>query len=487
MTLTSALRIATNSLSNTSRQVSTISQNISGVGNPDYVRREAQLSPGANGFQTVQVVRRVDQSLVEALGIASSKQSQQKVVVDYFSRLSAMMGGDDLQYSPSALLGALKDGVDLAAASPADPSALSALVERARDLATYLNSSYSQVLTLRREADQAVDGSVAKVNELLAQIKTVNDEIVQGSRTGATIFDALDKRDMLVAQLSEEIGISVRVRADNDIAIYTNSGLTLFDKVPRAVEFAPTTSYGPATAGNAVYVDGVPATGADAGLAISGGRLAGYIEARDSVLPQQQARLDELARGLIEVFAETDQTGGGKPPLAGLFTWSGGPALPASGTLEPGIALSIAVNAAVDLFQGGDPTLLRDGGISGDPDYVENTAGSASYTDRLLAFSDLMSQSRPFDAAAALTTDGGLDSFADMFVGAFEQARQDASDRLDYRTELKARLSDSLRLETGPNLDYEMSQLLEVERAYQASAKLIAAVDELIATLLAAV
>ena len=43
-----------------------------------------------------------------------------------------------------------------------------------------------------------------------------------------------------------------------------------------------------------------------------------------------------------------------------------------------------------------------------------------------------------------------------------------------------------MQSESGPNLDYEMSRLLEVERSYQATAQLLNAVNEMIAILIEA-
>ena len=41
--------------------------------------------------------------------------------------------------------------------------------------------------------------------------------------------DDLDQRDQILASISEEIGIRTVTRANNDMAIYTDSGVTLFD------------------------------------------------------------------------------------------------------------------------------------------------------------------------------------------------------------------------------------------------------------------
>ena len=90
MTLTSAIRTATNALANSSRQVATISQNISGVGNSDYVRRDAQVVSTSYG-QTVYVNRQVDQTLSEALGVANSGKAYQQVLNNYFGQLANVL------------------------------------------------------------------------------------------------------------------------------------------------------------------------------------------------------------------------------------------------------------------------------------------------------------------------------------------------------------------------------------------------------------
>ena len=49
-------------------------------------------------------------------------------------------------------------------------------------------------------------------------------------------------------------------------------------------------------------------TGASAVMPLHGGKLAGLAALRDDVTVTYQSQLDEVARGLIETFAESDQT-----------------------------------------------------------------------------------------------------------------------------------------------------------------------------------
>ena len=114
------------------------------------------------------------------------------------------------------------------------------------------------------------------------------------------------------------------------MAIFTDSGVTLFDKTPRSVTFTPTASFSASTQGNAVYADGVPITAPGSSMSIQTGALAGLVQVRDDLAVTYQTQLDEVARGLITDFQETDQsTTPTQPAQAGLFTNGGSLTIPA--------------------------------------------------------------------------------------------------------------------------------------------------------------
>ena len=89
-----------------------------------------------------------------------------------------------------------------------------------------------------------------------------------------------------------------------------------------------------------------------------------------------------------------------------------------------------------------------------------------------------------FDAAAGLPASQSLNGFGASAADSLNAQRAAALTEQEYRVELATQFKQSLQSETGPNLDYEMSRLLEVERAYQASAQMLQTVDELFDTLL---
>jgi flagellar hook-associated protein 1 FlgK len=393
----------------------------------------------------------------------------------------------ELGQSPAAQLNKLKQALQQYANAPDNTTLAQAAVTSAKDMATALNQATKTVQTVRQGADADMATSVGNINQLLTQFDKVNTAIVKGTIAGDDVTDYLDQRDNIVSKMSQEVGVSMTLRANGDAALYTDSGVVLFDKTARSVSFAATNIYTPGTTGNAVYIDGVPVTGANSVMPIKTGKLAGLAQLRDNATVTYQSQLDEVARGLVESFKEVDQSGAALPDRPGLFTYPGSPAMPASATVSVGLAGSISVAASVDPAQGGNPNLLRDGAISGNVAYRYNTTGNAGYSTRLQQLIGNMDASQPFDATTQGKPTGSLIDFAASSTSWIENQRKAADDNATYQNTLLDRSSAALSNVSGVNMDDEMSLMLQVERTYSASSKIISTVDQMLQSLLAAV
>jgi flagellar hook-associated protein 1 FlgK len=344
-----------------------------------------------------------------------------------------------------------------------------------------LNSATATVNQVREQADSGIAASVQSINSLLAQFQAVNAQIVNGTAAGADVTDAQDTRDNILTQLSQQIGITTSIAPNGGMSIFTDGGVTLFQGgAARTVTFTPTTAYSAGTAGNAVYADGVPITGGSSVMPSTSGNLAGLTAIRDNIAVTYQAQLDNIANGLISSFAEGDQVGAG-PNLPGLFTTPGATALPASIT---GLAGQITVNPSVDPNQGGNPLLLRDGGISGNPDYVYNASANASYQGRLTQLLTNLSSAASFSAAGGIAANATLDGYATDSAAWLEAQRSKAASRSSYQSTLLSTAATALSNSTGVNLDTEMSKMLDLENSYSATAKLLSTLDGMFGTLL---
>ena len=213
------------------------------------------------------------------------------------------------------------------------------------------------------------------------------------------------------------------------------------------------------------------------------GAVAGLATLRDSTTVAYQNQLDQMASSLITTFAESTTSGSTTSTAPGLFTATGlGGGMPTSTT---GLASSIAINASVDPAQGGNVTLLRDGGIAGS-DYTSNTSGDAGYSTRLNQLVTAISASQSFSASSGGAATGSRASYAASSASWLETQRQGVTTQSTYNGALVTSTTTALSNATGVNLDDEMSRMLDVEHAYQASAQLMNTVNTMYSTLLQA-
>jgi flagellar hook-associated protein 1 FlgK len=485
MTLTSALNNAQAIFNNTGTQSSVVSNNIANANNTAYSRRQAVVTTDMAGAQVVQISRSSEPALQKAyLGSSSSDAAQQLLLSAYGKLQSATLGGNDNEIAPATYLAAFQTAMQTYSGSPSSTTAAQSAVNAAQSLVTSLNNATSAVQDARADADKQISSDVDKLNGLLKQFQTANDAVTSATTTAgptsSALADALDQRDSVLTQISQIVGVTAVTRGNNDMALYTSSGTTLFETVPRTVTFQPTNSYTASTTGNSVYIDGVALTPGQGANTTAQGTLQASLQVRDDIAPTYQKQLDEIARGLVTTFAETNQTDSTTAP--GLFTWSGG-TVPSSGTVVTGLAGLITVNSAVVTSQGGNPNLLRDGGING-ANYVVNPNGDSGYSTQLDAYITAMNTKMDFDASAGSDTKASLMDYSSSSIGWLEGQRSTATTAAENTSAALSRSSSAYSNATGVNLDEELTLMMDIEQSYKAGTKILNAVNEMLQSVL---
>jgi flagellar hook-associated protein 1 FlgK len=171
------------------------------------------------------------------------------------------------------MIGKFQTALQVYEQNPADQTLAQNAVQSAGDLVRSLNAATGIIQDVRQQADAGMADAVDRINNLLQQFKVANDAVVRGAGSAADLTESLDTRDKIMKLLSEELGIRSVTRSNNDIALYTDGGLTLFESVPRLVTLNPTTTMTAGVSGNAVYIDGVDVTSPASTMAIRSGNL----------------------------------------------------------------------------------------------------------------------------------------------------------------------------------------------------------------------
>ena len=485
-TLSSALNYALAGLTVSAAQSSVTSRNVSSAGDENYSRKTAEIVtlPGT-GPVVSQVTRSSDRLLLDKLLVSIGSASERQTTLDALNRVSSLTGDPQDERSIASKIGRLQNALrDFEQNPSSEPLARSAL-EAARMVAETINAASGEVTAMRSDADRGMAESSEKIAGLLSQFKIVNDSIVRGQGTAGDLTEALDQRDSILKMLSEEIGIRTTTRANNDMLIYAEGGAVLFEGSPRSIAFHATGYLPPESAGAALFIDGVPVLGPNSAMPASGGRIAAHAAVRDGLAPLLSQQLDQIAAGLIIAFSESDPVmPASLPAVEGLFQGTG--AIPVLGDRNAGIADSLRINGTADAALGGSPFLIRDGGFGG-ASYIRNPDAWPGFQARIAELADALDGRLDYGSWGDLGGPASLKEVGSRSAAWIEQQRKEAQSALDTATTMRSRASSSLAQVSGVNIDQEMAMLLDLERSYQASSKVLSVVNSMFGTLLEAV
>lgn len=496
MSLEAALGIATSGLSTINLQLALVSHNVANASTTGYAKESLGLSALTAGGMGMGVRagvarREVDTLLQNDLFAQSGVVAGLQTTSTALSAVDAALGtpgqGNDL----SGLLGRLRDAFSTLSTDPSSDTSQSAVVGAASTLASGVNAMSRAIGAQRQAAQDGLADEVGTLNTALSTVNGLTGQVVKLAAAGQSTADLESQRDVAMQQVSQLTGVKW-VRQSNGGLIGESNGLV----IPLDGASTATFSIGAATVGASssypATLPGLMLNGTDVTRLVTGGQIGANLALRDSTLPAAQAGLDEFAHTLATRFDDQGLR---------LFTDANG-AVPAAGTPAQqnyvGFAGTIQVNPAVSQT----PSLVRDGtqAVAGSstgasaftPNPPGGPAGFGTMIRRVLDYSfgpDVQaSVPQPAASATGLGVDGTLSApyaggtlgqFATGFATAQAQASSTASDRLDAETAVQSTLQAKVSASAAVSVDDEMSRLVQLQNAYGANAKVIAAVQSM--------
>jgi len=164
------------------------------------------------------------------------------------------------------------------------------LVMSFKNIAQYLNG-------VKEDTDRSLASTVSEINTLTGQIVSLNSEIQGVEGRGENANDLNDKRDYLVRQLSEKIGVNTLKMDNGMVSIFLPTGQSLVESLTQGTLSADISN-------NQTVINLVDQNGnkRDITNRIQNGNLGGYISGRDSYLQSYLDDVNELAaRVVVEV------------------------------------------------------------------------------------------------------------------------------------------------------------------------------------------
>lgn len=229
--------VGTSGLASYQRALQTTGHNIANAGTEGFSRQRVELSAGepqqlgfgslGRGVQTSEIVRSADAFAELRVGLAASAASQQRTLLEFSRQLDNLLADPEAGLAP-----ALQDFFAAAADVANDPGSTAArqqLIARAQSLSDRFAQLERRIDDQRAIADGRIETTVEEINQLSRGIADLNREIAAAqsrSRAGQP-NDLLDRRDRMVRELAERVGIRTVAQDDGAMNVFTSGGQPL--------------------------------------------------------------------------------------------------------------------------------------------------------------------------------------------------------------------------------------------------------------------
>jgi flagellar hook-associated protein 1 FlgK len=331
MSLSQALATAMSGLRANQAALALVSSNVANAETPGYVKKTLNTiaTTTADYGSSVRingVNRELDQFVQTQLRTETSGAAYADIRSSFLANLQGVYGDPDSTGTLESALNALTTAVQALSTSPDSQSARIGVVNAAQTLAQQLNATSQGIQALRGSAETGLSNAVSTANNAMAQIATINNQLAGGGQTDASTAALLDQRDQYITQLSQLMDIRVVTNDNNQVSVFTNSGVQLVGVQAAKLSFNAQGTVTPNTSWNAdpsksnlgtISID-FP-NGGSMDLVSTGsirsGAIAAYLELRDNTLVQAQAQVDQLAASMSSALS--DQTTSGTAATSG--------------------------------------------------------------------------------------------------------------------------------------------------------------------------
>jgi flagellar hook-associated protein 1 FlgK len=325
MSISQALNTSLSGLRATQAGLSLVGSNVANAQTPGYVRKTLVVAASAAGdagssVRVIAINRELDQYLQRQLRVESAGGAYADLRAEFYSRLQSIYGDPSSSSSLETVFNNFTGSVQSLVTSPDSTAARSLVLSNAQVLAQTLNGASADIQSLRAAAEGGISDAVAAANEAMQQIAKLNTQL-----SGKDVFTAgdavlADQRDAYINQLSTLMDIRVVTDSQNQLSVFTNSGVQLIGAEAATLSFNPQGTVSATTLWNAdpaksnlgsirLVTPGGGAVDLVANNSIRSGTIAAFLDMRDNVLVQAQNQLDTLAAAMAQALSD-DTTGG---------------------------------------------------------------------------------------------------------------------------------------------------------------------------------
>jgi flagellar hook-associated protein 1 len=444
-------------------------QNLANVNNPAYARQQVIMqastdipTPSGQEGTGVQVtsIQEVRDALLDTQiqsegSVTGSLNAQQQALQNAETALGEQLSNTDASgtdtsgstsspYSLAADLSNLFNSFQSLSTNPTSLAQRQVLVQTAQELTTQFNQVSSGLTDVRNGLNTAIQNDVTAANQDLSDIASLNKQIALAEANGGTANDLVDQREQKIEDLAGKVNITTNAETNGTIDV-SIGGVTMVSGVTQPDSLQ---AY---DAGGGQFL--VKAQTAGTTLTLSGGSIEGEIGVRDGALAGLQGSINTLASQLISQVNTIHAAG---------YDLNG--------------------NTGQNFFTGTDAaTIGVNNNLVTDPSQVQaaGTPGATGDNTVALALAQLAGNS-----ITGLNNQTFTDNYSQTVAG-LGQSLATVNDQVANSGVVSGMLQSQRSSVSGVSLDEEMTNLMQFQKSYMASAQLITTVNEMLQTVVA--
>lgn len=433
------------------------STNVANASTDGYVRRQvngatvsatsttsvwSRSSIVGNGVTSTGVQRTVDLLLDRRVRQEHAKQGYLDLKSSVLARVETGLAEPGDTGVASALSGFGSALADLSN-DPSSSAARSAVLSSAQVLSDAINLQATNFANEAGDQRVKIASNVDQVNSLATQLASTNQTILAARTTGADVSTLLDTRDKLALQLAELSGAVGTVQDDGTMTVTLNDATLVEGRRAGTLSIASGITADNQSDGSPITFDLTAYDGTTTSISGAlGGELGAGVELIDDVFPAYMAGLNEIVTTLADSINAVQEAGYDADGNLGTALFTYDPDDPA-GTLS--VAITSNSQIAASSLAGG----LLDG---------SNASAMAN----------------------AITVADAYQRLINEFGTTVNTAAKLASNQATLTTQV-----DNAREQlTGVSIDEETVNMVAAQRAYEAAARVMTTVDDMLDTLI---
>jgi flagellar hook-associated protein 1 FlgK len=442
----SGINLATRALETYQHALEITGQNITNVNTPGYSRQvpitravppagttaleDASTPRGAGAGVELAVILRAHAAWLDRSAAQVQAQTGQATVADRYATQVENLLAEPTDRGLQSVLDTLFDAFGALSSRPDDLAARDAAVRAGAAVGARFTELTGGLDRLRGDVMTQAEASVGAINQLTSQVAGLSRQIRAAQASGGSPNELLDQRDQLLGELSRRAGAVATSQQDGELVVTIGGTEIVQGDHATALALASGPPLGLVAGGESV--------------AAPGGELGAELELANTTLPDYRSRLTGVRDALAGAVNALHQSG---TDLTGA---------PGEAFFVPDTSGNLVVNPA----------------LAADPRRVAAGTGAASDGSIARRLGDLRT-----------AAESGVPAYRTFVAEIGAGAREDRQALQQSQATLQ-QIQGMQASESGVNLDEELAQMVSLQHAYAASARLLSVYDEMLSTLI---